>query len=468
MSIKRTEISAEAVAAQLQICAALRAEMGDAPRFAKVETFGCQQNEEDSEKLRGYLAKMGYAPTEDEYLADIIIINTCAVREHAEQRVFGNLGTLTHTKAKNPKQIIAVCGCMAREPHVTEKIKKSYSLVDLVFAPDEIWRFPQLLSQAMTAGKPIFAPGEGDGCIAEGVPHSRTEGARAWLSIMYGCNNFCSYCIVPYTRLRERSRRWEDILSEARELIASGYKEITLLGQNVNSYGNDLENGISFAELIRRVNALEGDFILRFMTSHPKDANEELFAAMRDCEKCEKHLHLPLQSGSNRILQAMNRRYTAEKYLALVEKAREYMPEIVLTTDIIVGFPDETDEDFDATIDLVKKVSYDAMFTFIYSKRQGTPAASLPDPFTREEKQRHFDRLIEVQNAISEARHKSYIGKRLRVLIDGEDREQGFLTARTNGGRLLRLSGEKSLIGSFAEVLVVDCNTWSLRGEIIK
>jgi tRNA-2-methylthio-N6-dimethylallyladenosine synthase len=467
MSYKRTEIPQENIIRQLDICRDIRSRNAGETRFALVDTFGCQQNEEDSEKIRGYLAAMGYEMTGDEFRADIIVLNTCAVREHAEMRVFGNLGALTHTKKEKPSQIIAVCGCMVVEEHVTEKIKKSFRQVDLVFGPDELWRFPELIQTVMTEKKRIFAPGSGDGCVTEGVPHLRSDKVKAWLSIMNGCNNFCTYCIVPYTRFRERSRHPEDILEEARGLVAEGYKDITLLGQNVNSYGRDLDCGVSFAQLIRKVNDIEGDFVIRFMTSHPKDATEELFAAMRDCEKCEKHLHLPLQSGSDRILKAMNRHYDSEKYLSLVDKVREYIPDIVLTTDIIVGFPGETDEDFDETIKLVERVEYDAMFTFIYSKREGTPAATMPDPFTREEKQVHFDRLIETQNKISELRHRDYIGKTVRVLLDGRDREEGFLTARTLGGRLVRVTGDESMVGSFVNVKVTDCNTWALRGDIV-
>ncbi len=466
MSYERKEISAAEIERQLSICETIKNQGGEG-RLALVDTFGCQQNEEDSEKLRGYLAAMGYSMTTDEHKADVIVINTCAVREHAEMRVFGNLGALTHTKKENPNQIIAVCGCMVKQQHIVDKIKKSYPLVSLVFGPDELWRFPEMLESVLKSKKRIFLCGEGDGCVAEGVPHLRSEGVKAWLSVMNGCNNFCSYCIVPYTRARERSRRPENIVAEARELVEKGYKDITLLGQNVNSYGRDLECGVSFADIIREINSIDGEFVLRFMTSHPKDATEELFRAMAECEKCEKHLHLPLQSGSDRILQKMNRRYTAEKYLSQVEKVREYMPDVVLTTDIIVGFPNETDEDFEETIKLVEKVRFDAMFTFIYSKREGTPAATMPDPFTREQKQVHFDRLIEVQNAISEEKHKDYIGKTLRVLIDGNDREQGVLTARTQGGRLVRVAAEDKYIGNFADVKIIDCNTWALRGELI-
>jgi len=465
MSVKRIEISPEEIDKQLAICLELRQKFEGRVPLALVDTFGCQQNEEDSEKIRGYLAEMGFEMTEDEFKADIVVLNTCAVREHAEMRVFGNLGALTHAKKENPRQIIAVCGCMVQQEHVVEKIKKSFRHVDLVFGPDQLWRFPELIYTVMTRGKRVFAPGSGDGCVAEGVPHLRSDKVKAWLSIMNGCNNFCTYCIVPYTRFRERSRKPEEILREASELIAQGYKEITLLGQNVNSYGRDLEGGVSFAQLIRRINALEGDFIIRFMTSHPKDATDELFAAMRDCDKCEKHLHLPLQSGSDRILKSMNRHYDSQKYLALVDRVRALIPEIVLTTDIIVGFPGETDADFEETMKLVEKVRFDAMFTFIYSKRVGTPAAEMPDPFTREEKQLHFDRLVETQNRISEEKHRDYIGKTVRVLIDGNDRALGVLTARSSGGRLVRLTGDDSLIGSFADVQINDCNTWALRGE---
>ncbi len=468
MSYTRTEITNLQIQQQLAICAEIRSAAGEAPRFAMVDTFGCQQNEEDSEKLRGYLAAMGYQMTQDEYLADVIVLNTCAVREHAEMRVFGNIGSLSHTKKANPRQIIAVCGCMVQQEHIAKKIKTSFPQVELVFGPNELWRFPELLQSVMTTRKRIFATEKGDGCVAEGVPHLRTDRVKAWLSIMNGCNNFCTYCIVPYTRFRERSRRSEEIIAEARELIRQGYKEITLLGQNVNSYGKDLNGDLSFAQLIRAINDIEGDFIIRFMTSHPKDATEELFAAMRDCEKCEKHLHLPLQSGSDEILSKMNRRYNSEKYLAQVEKVREYIPDVVLTTDIIVGFPNETDADFEKTMELVEKVRFDAMFTFIYSKRVGTPAAEMDDPYTREDKQVHFDRLVERQNAISEEKHKAYIGQSLRVLVDGKDKEEGFLTSRTIGGRLVRFPGDETLIGSFADVKILDCNTWALKGEQLR
>ena len=396
------------------------------------------------------------------------MVNTCAVREHAEMRVLGNVGALNHTKKNKPEQIIAVCGCMVQQQHMAEKIKKSYPVVDLVFGPHELWRFPELLKQVMEKHKRVFAADKSDGVMAEGIPQRRDGSVKAWLSIMYGCNNFCSYCVVPYVRGRERSRRPEDVVAEARELVEAGYKDITLLGQNVNSYGRDLGLDVDFSDLIRMINDIPGDFLIRFMTSHPKDATEKLFRTMAECEKCAHQLHLPVQSGNDRILKVMNRNYDSAKYIAQVELARSYMPDLVLTTDIIVGFPGETEEEFEDTIKLVEKVRYDAMFTFIYSKRVGTPAAEMPDPYTREDKQRHFDRLTEVANRISGEKHKEYEGKTVKVLVDGETGKKEYnLSSRTNGGRLVHLRGDKSLIGQFIQVKIVSSNTWALYGEII-
>lgn len=467
MAVNIKKIPAESIAEQSALCAEIKRGFGGLSPKALVDTYGCQQNEADSEIIRGFLRDMGFAFTENENEADLIVLNTCAVREHAEQRVFGNLGALNHTKKANPAQIIVLCGCMAARQEVRDKIKKSFGIVDLVFSPDELWRFPELLEQVLRTRKRVFSTGGGEGCIAEGLPHARTEGVRAWLSIMYGCNNFCTYCIVPYTRLRERSREPEDVVAEAKRLVSEGYKEITLLGQNVNSYGKNLDCGASFPKLLREVDAIDGDFVIRFMTSHPRDAGEELFRAMAECQKCESHLHLPLQSGSDRILRLMNRHYDSAKYLAEVTRVRELIPDIVLTTDIIVGFPDETEEDFAQTLEVVRRVRFDAMFTFIYSKRGGTPAAEMYDPYTREDKQRRFDALLELQNAVSEEKHRAYIGACERVLIDGEDRESGVLTARTKGGRLVRVAGGRELVGSFANVKITNCNTWALKGEVI-
>ena len=469
MSYERKTIDISAVRRQEDICRRLAETLcADGRRpLAMVDTYGCQQNEADSEKLRGYLAEMGCGFTSNEFEADIIVINTCAVREHAEMRVLGNVGALNHSKKAKPGQIIAVCGCMVQQEHMAQKLKMSYSVVDLVFGPHELWRFPELLEQVMTRHRRVFATEKDDGAVAEGIPLRRDGSVKAWLSIMYGCNNFCTYCIVPYVRGRERSRLPEDIVREARELVAAGYKDITLLGQNVNSYGRDLGAGVDFADLIRMVNDIPGDFVIRFMTSHPKDATEKLFRTMAECEKCAHKLHLPVQSGSDRILRAMNRNYTREKYIAQAELAKSYMPDLVLTTDIIVGFPGETDEDFEDTISLVEKVRYDAMFTFIYSKRKGTPAAEMPDPYSREDKQRHFDRLMDVSNRISGEKHREYEGKVVRVLVDGETgRDEYNLSSRTNGGRLVHLRGDSGLIGQFINVRIVSSNTWALYGEI--
>ena len=468
MSYERQEIAPEAVARQLEICEQIRTLRAGKSALALVDTYGCQQNEADSEKLRGYLAAMGFSFTQSEAEADVIVVNTCAVREHAEMRVLGNVGALSHTKKAKPEQLICLCGCMVQQPHMAEKIKRSYPIVSLVFGPHELWRFPELLLRTMTKKGRVFSVAPSDGVVAEHLPVCRDRGVKAWLSIMYGCNNFCSYCVVPYVRGRERSRKAEDVLAEARALIGSGVKDITLLGQNVNSYGKDIPGGPDFADLIRAVDAIEGDFLIRFMTSHPKDATEKLFRTMAECGKCAPHLHLPVQAGNDRILRAMNRVYDRAGYLEKVALARSYMPDLVLTSDIIVGFPGETDAEFEDTLSLVEQVRYDALFTFIYSPREGTPAAKLPDGATRADKQRRFDRLVELQNRISAEKHAAYVGKTLRVLIDGENPQRpGELTSRTAGGRLVHLAADKALIGQWAEARITSSNTWALYGELV-
>ena len=471
MAYERKEISIDEIRRQEGICAEIRDAVSAASEgrqlLAMVDTYGCQQNEADSEKIRGYLAEMGYGFTQDEFEADVIVVNTCAVREHAEMRVLGNVGQLNHSKKQRPGQIIAVCGCMVQQEHMAQKIKRSYPVVDLVFGPHELWRFPELLQKTMTGKKRVFATERCDGLVAEGMPSKRDGTVKAWLSIMYGCNNFCTYCVVPYVRGRERSRRPEDIVAEARQLVEAGYKDITLLGQNVNSYGKDLGGGTDFADLIRMINDIPGDFLIRFMTSHPKDATEKLFRTMAECKKCARQLHLPVQSGSDRVLRAMNRGYTSGEYLKKVELARSYMPELVITTDIIVGFPGETDEEFEDTVKLCDAVRYDAMFTFIYSKRVGTPAASMPDAATREDKQRRFDRLLDAANRVSAEKHAEYEGKTVRVLVDGETGKPEYnLSSRTNGGRLVHLRGDPKLIGQFIDVKITSSNTWALYGEV--
>ena len=467
MPYERKVIDIQEIQRQQAICAEIfdRVTADGRRPLAMVDTYGCQQNEADSEKLRGYLAEMGYSFTQDEFQADVIVVNTCAVREHAEMRVLGNVGALNHTKKNKPDQIIAVCGCMVQQEHMAQKIKMSYPVVDLVFGPHELWRFPELLQRVMTRGKRVFATEKDNGAVAEGIPQRRDGSVKAWLSIMYGCNNFCTYCVVPYVRGRERSRRPEDVVAEARELVAAGYKDITLLGQNVNSYGKDLDSGVDFADLIRMVNDIPGDFLIRFMTSHPKDATEKLFKTMAECEKCAHHIHLPVQAGSDRVLKAMNRSYNRAKYMEEVALARQYMPDLVLTTDIIVGFPGETDAEFEDTLRLVETVGYDAMFTFIYSPRVGTRAAEMPDPMSREDKQRNFDRLLEAANAISAEKHAAYVGTVQEVLADGPSREPGMLSGRTMNGRLVHLPGGEELIGQFVQVKITDYTTWSLFGE---
>ena len=467
--MSKTEISREAIENQRRIIGRIRenhAQAGISP-LAYIDTYGCQQNESDSEKLRGMLDSMGYAFTDNETDADVIVINTCAVREHAEQRVYGNVGALVHSKRNKPDQIIALCGCMVQQPRVAEKIRRSYRHVDILFGPQALWRFPEFLERSLNERGRIFSIDDEPGAIAEGLPVVRDGKVRAWLSVMYGCNNYCSYCIVPYVRGRERSRRPEVIIEEAGRLAAEGYKDITLLGQNVNSYGKDLDSKPDFSELLFRLNEIDGEFLIRFMTSHPKDAGERLFKTMSECRKVARHLHLPFQAGNDRVLRAMNRGYTKTQYLELIDTAKKYMPDIVLTSDIIVGFPGETEAEFNDTLDILEKARFDALFTFIYSKREGTPAADMPDLVPKAEKQRRFDTLLKLQNAISEEKHAAYVGKTVRVLTDGKSGDPRYpLTARTNGGRLVHLRGSIDKVGSFQNAEITDSNTWALFGEL--
>ncbi|NLD88110.1 MAG: tRNA (N6-isopentenyl adenosine(37)-C2)-methylthiotransferase MiaB [Clostridiales bacterium] len=435
--------------------------------LAFVDSYGCQQNEADSEIMQGMLERMGYGFTREESEAEVVLINTCAVREHAEMRVLGNIGALSHHKRRNPKMIIAIGGCMTSQQSMADKLKRSFPYVDIVFSTHQVWRFPELLFRKLTMKKRVFETSFCDGRIAEGLPVVRNDNVNAWVSIMYGCNNFCSYCIVPYVRGRERSRDPEKIIEEIKGLAAEGYKCITLLGQNVNSYGKDLARDITFTKLLYMINDIEGDFKLRFMTSHPKDATRELIDAMASCDKLCKHLHLPVQSGSDRILKEMNRNYTSGDYLKLIEYAKESIPGIVLTSDIIVGFPGETEEDFEDTLRLIEKVGYSALFTFIYSKRPGTPAAEIEDPATDEEKQRRFDRLLKLTNEKSLELHREYIGTVQKVLVEAPGRGENYsLAARTDGGRLVHLNGDLSLVGSFIDVKITDCSPWALFGEL--
>ncbi len=466
MQGKTTVISKAQLQEQYAFCDKIQAfwhSRGITPT-AYVETYGCQQNEADSEKLRGYLAMSGCTITDTPEGADVVVMNTCAIREHAEQRVFGNLGALTHCKRRHPEQKIFLCGCMAGETKVSDRIKKSFPHVDGVFSTHHLWQFPEILWNVLHLKKRQYYIADEPGSIAEGIPQVRNSQLKAWVSIMYGCNNFCTYCIVPYVRGRERSRKKEDILAECRTLIESGCREITLLGQNVNSYGKDLDGRVDFSDLLAEIAQIPGDFLIRFMTSHPRDAGKKLFDTMASSPKIAKQLHLPFQSGSSRVLKAMNRHYDREKYLEAVNYARSVMPELVLTSDVIVGFPGETEEEFEQTISLIRQVRYDALFTFIFSPRVGTPAASMDDPTPKEEKNRRFDRLCAVQNSISEQIHALYIGKTFRCLVDGCDGD--LLTARTEGGRLVRFSGDPGLVGSFVQLTVTGSTTWSLTGKL--
>ncbi len=462
-------VSPEEIARQKDFCQRVQEHNTAAHRapLAFVDTYGCQQNEADSERIRGYLAAMGYGFTRDEGEADVIVINTCAVREHAEDRVLGNVGALVHTKRRRPSQIICLCGCMMQQPHMAEKIRASYRHVDLVFGPHALWRFPELLWRVLSRRGRVFDIEEEDGAVAEGIPVVRQSTVQAWVSIMYGCNNFCTYCIVPYVRGRERSRRPEDILEEVRALAAAGYRDITLLGQNVNSYGRDLGREVDFAWLLEQIDAVPGDFQIRFMTSHPKDATERLFDAMARCKKVAPVIHLPVQAGNDRVLRAMNRGYTRAGYLDKVRALRARIPDIVLTSDVIVGFPGETTAEFEDTLQLIREVRYDALFTFLYSPRQGTPAARMDDPLPLAEKKANFQRLLEVQNAISLEKHRAYVGKTLRCLVEGiSDDPRNNLDARTAGNRLVHLSGDPALVGQFVDLTITGATTWALFGAL--
>lgn len=440
----------------------------DPAPLACVVTYGCQQNVADSEKIKGMLHEMGYGITEERTKAQLILFNTCAVREHAEDRVFGNVGALKKYKHEHPGVVIACCGCMMQQQHIAEKIKKSFPFVDLVFGTHVIHQLPGLLYKTLTGKKRVFEIPDMDGVIAEGVPVLRDEEKRAWLPIMYGCNNFCTYCIVPYVRGRERSRDPQDILKEARELVQNGCKEITLLGQNVNSYGKNLEPKVTFAQLLRMINDIDGDFRIRFMTSHPKDCTRELLETMAQCDKVAKHLHLPFQSGNDRVLKAMNRNYTREKYLSLIRYAKELMGDALsITSDIIVGFPGETYEEFQDTLSLIEEVGFTSLFTFIYSPRNGTPAARMPDPVPAEEKGRWLRELLAVQEKISAENMKKYAGKTFKCFVYGKGKlGEHSLEARTDGNLIVEFDGDESLIGSFKNITVTEPLTYVLKGRL--
>lgn len=436
--------------------------------LACVVTYGCQQNVADSEHIKGMLEAMGYGFTEERTEAKLIIFNTCAVREHAEDRVFGNVGALKKYKLANPDVVIALCGCMMQQQHIAEKIKKSFPFVDLVFGTHVVYKVPELIYTALTRKKRVFELPDVDGVIAEGIPVKRDNDKKAWIPIMYGCNNFCSYCIVPYVRGRERSREVEDVVKEFKVLVDEGYKEITLLGQNVNSYGKDLEPRVTFSQLLRTLNELDGDFRIRFMTSHPKDCTKELIETMAECDKVATHLHLPFQSGNDRVLKAMNRSYTREKYLSLINYAKELMgDELSITSDIIVGFPGETYEEFCDTKSLVEEIKATSLFTFIYSPRKGTPAAEMDDPVPYEEKSKWMRELLALQERISGEQMALHKGKVFKCFVYGKGKQgDNYLAARTDGNLIIEFVGDEGLIGTFQKIKVTEPLTYVMLGEL--
>ncbi|AUN17761.1 tRNA (N6-isopentenyl adenosine(37)-C2)-methylthiotransferase MiaB [Clostridium botulinum] len=433
-----------------------------------IETWGCQMNEEDSEKLSGMLKKEGYIRTEEREDADVIIFNTCCVRENAELKVYGNLGILKGLKSKNPNLIIAVTGCMMQQKGMAETIKKKFPFVDIIIGTHNLHNFPNYLNEVKKKDTSVLKIQEKENSIIENMPIDRKNSMKAFVTIMYGCNNFCTYCIVPYVRGRERSRTPENIEAEIKKLISEGYKEITLLGQNVNSYGKDLEPNVTFAELLKRVNNIEGLERVRFMTSHPKDLTDDVIEAIAKCDKLCEQIHLPVQSGSSEILKKMNRHYDREKYLDVVSKIKKLIPNVALSTDIIVGFPGETEKDFEETLSLVKEVEYDSAFTFLYSIRKGTPAAKFEDQVPEDVKHKRFNRLVEVLNEISAKKNKAYEGKIEEVLVEGTSKnDENKLMGRTRTGKLVNFIGDKDSIGELVNVKIIKANSFSLTGEEI-
>lgn len=464
MSEQNVRIDGAEIARQNEIMELVKKSGGE--RFALVETYGCQQNVNDSQRLTGMLEQMGYKMTDEREKADVIIFNTCAVRENAEDRVFGNLGALKHLKERRPGVIIAVCGCMVQQEQIAARIKAKYRHVDLIFGTHALWRFPELLMQALQHSERILDIG-GSGSIAEGLPVKHDGGSRAFVSVMYGCNNFCSYCIVPYVRGRERSRAAEDILCEVRSLAESGVREVMLLGQNVNSYGLDRGEKDAFAKLLESVCTVEGIERIRFMSSHPKDISERLLYTMAQQEKICKQLHLPLQSGSDKVLADMNRHYTAEQYMKTVKKARELMPDIALTTDIIVGFPTETEADFEKTEEILSAARFDSIFSFIYSKRTGTRAAKLEPCATEEEINARFRRMLDLQNKISLEQNKRHEGKTELVLVEGPSKnDPDMMTGRNYANKIVNFKGTPDLAGQIIPVKITRAQTWILCGEL--
>ena len=433
-----------------------------------VMTFGCQQNEADSEKIAGMAMSMGYEVTYDAADADLIMVNTCAIREHAELKALSTIGQYKHLKAKKPDMLIGVCGCMVTQDHRKDDIKFRYPYVDFVLGTSSIHRLPQLIAEKMEKGKRIYCPEETEYLVAEGLPIHRESTYRAWVSIMYGCNNFCSYCIVPYVRGRERSRRKEEIFEEVKSLVADGYRDITLLGQNVNSYGKDNDDGCDFADLLALLSSIEGNYTIHFMTSHPKDATKKLIDVMATHPHIAPHFHLPMQSGSDTILERMNRHYDTTRYLEILDYMREKMPDVAVTSDIIVGFPGETEEDFEATLDMLRRVKFDMLYSFIYSPRKGTPAAEMEDQIPAEVKSARFERLLAVQNEIALKKNLPLVGKTVRVLCDGISKTNDKVySGRTDGSKIVFFDGCEEDTGRFVNVRITRAEAFALYGDKI-
>lgn len=437
----------------------------DSQRYYNILTMGCQLNENDSEKIAGMLTEMGYRETDDLECASIFILNTCCVRENAEEKLFGKLGELKKLKQKN-NSIIAICGCMMQEKHIQDKLKQSYPYVDIIFGTHTLHKLPEDLYKVLSKKNKVQDILDIDGEIYEGLPIKRENSKSASVTIMYGCNNFCSYCIVPYVRGRERSRRAEDIINEIRELANEGYKEITLLGQNVNSYKG--ENGYGFANLLRDVQKIDGIEIIKFISPHPKDFTDDVINAIKDCDKVSKLIHLPLQSGSTEVLRKMNRKYTKEQYLQLVEKIKSKVPDVLFSTDIIVGFPEETEEDFKETLDVVRKVNFEQIFMFIYSRRVGTPADRMTNQVPEEIKHQRFDKLKNLFEEQVELNNKKYIGTVQKILVEGISKnDEKMLTGRTNSNKVVIFEGDKELIGKIINIEIISEHKWFLKGKKI-
>ncbi len=467
MTQNNVYISPEEIQLQRDVINSIKVALSQSPAYAMVETYGCQQNVNDSQRIEGMLLDMGFTLTENREKADVIIFNTCAIRENAQSRVYGNLGALKHLKEKRPSLIIGICGCMVQQEHIAKRVRSKYRHVDMIFGTHTLWKFPSLLSEVMEKREKVLDI-SGSGAIFEGLPVNYDGGVKAFVSVMYGCNNFCSYCIVPYVRGRERSRREEDILSEIELLAKTGVKEVMLLGQNVNSYGKDRGETDAFAKLLEKVCRIDGIERIRFMSSHPKDISPLLLRTMAEQKKICKQLHLPLQSGSDKVLKDMNRVYNREKYLETVRLAKELMPDIGLTTDIIVGFPTETQEDFLDTLSLLEEVEYDSIFSFIYSRRDGTRAAQMESVASEEEIDARFQELLRVQNDISARRNIRHEGRIETVLVEGQSKtDPQMLTGRNYANKIVNFKGDESLIGTFTDVKITKAQTWILYGELV-